>query len=308
MSAQEWIALVGSIPAGAEHHGKIHLGAYQRRSELVNGRPSYVKIDNNDVMMWFASCKDTDRIEWISGLKKNLGQHIGPFYVRDCASTPKDITAVWHVAREAPSRGWSDAPSVHIISRPSNSSAEEVTVVSTRTAEQRNAEGKRHALDLNLFEAKRQKTVGDDLQAAVAKARSTLSPAVDKKVKELIRQDMDLFVADQIDGVELGRRKAVARAKAEKDHKPLSEFDALWSDHQQAVAARVAAEEEVEKMMATEDATEAKLRSGQKNRLDATQTGWPVCITRRLCEDQRVPRSLDSLTQTGWAVCITRRL
>ena len=96
-----------------------------------------------------------------------------------------------------------------------------VEVTGERTREQRDAEGRKRAIDLNLLDAnKRPRTASTELQTQVAKARSVCTGEVQKRVEELIRPAVADFVVDKIDEVELVRRKAVARAKAESEHAP----------------------------------------------------------------------------------------
>ena len=101
--------------------------------------------------------------------------------------------------------------------------------------------------------------------------------AVHKRVEELIRPAVADFVVDKIDEVELGRRKAAARAKAEAEHAPLSALDAAYGKYTAAVAARVATEDEAEKAIAAamgaEDAAEAELQAAVKALLPSSSSG-----------------------------------
>ena len=76
-------------------------------------------------------------------------------------------------------------------------------------------------------------------------------------------------MADKIDEAELGRRKAAARKTAEAEHAPLSALDAAFGKYTAAVAARVAAEEGVDKAMAAEDAAEAEVQAAVRALLPA---------------------------------------
>ena len=143
-----------------------------------------------------------------------------------------------------------------------------------RTREQRDAEGRKRAIDLNLLDAnKRPRTASTELQTQVAKARSVCTAEVHKRVEELIRPAVADFVVDKIDEVELVRRKAVARAKAESEHAPLSTLDAAYSKYTAAVAARVAAEDEAEKATAAEDAAMAQLQAAVKALVPSSSSG-----------------------------------
>ena len=103
----------------------------------------------------------------------------------------------------------------------------------------------------------------------MATARSVCSAAVYKRVIELIGPAVQEFVADKIDEAELGRRKAAARKTAEAEHAPLSALDAAFGKYTAAVAARVAAEEGVDKAMAAEDAAEAEVQAAVRALLPA---------------------------------------
>ena len=140
---------------------------------------------------------------------------------------------------------------------------DEVSFVAERTPAQRNAEGKRNAIDLDLLDSvsKRLKTPKTELQTSVAKARSVCQPSIDKRVKELLRPAFDEYAEDKIDDAELKRRKIKARQDAEKEHQPLTALDTAYAEYEKAVQARVRAEEAVEQAIADEDAAEAKVQA-----------------------------------------------
>ena len=137
---------------------------------------------------------------------------------------------------------------------------DEVTVVATSTPETRNTTGRKHAIDLELFEPKRAKTPSLALETMVAKRRSVLTPAVDKKVATHMQLSFEQFVANKIDAATLERRKVAYRKVVEKHDSPISALDAAHEKYRAAVAARVAHEEAGEKLRAAEDAAEAELR------------------------------------------------
>ena len=145
-----------------------------------------------------------------------------------------------------------------------------------RTREQRDAEGRKRAIDLNLLDAnKRPRTASTELQTQVAKARSVCTGEVHKRVEELIRPAVADFVVRKIDGIELEKQRAAAFAKAESEHAPLSKLDAAFSAYTAAVAARVAAEDEAEKAMAAEDAAAAALQAAVKTLLPSASEAGP---------------------------------
>ena len=137
---------------------------------------------------------------------------------------------------------------------------EEVTIVGTSTPAERDAEKRKHAFDLELFEPKRSKTPSVELETIVATRRSVLTPAVDKKVMEMMKPHFEMFVANKIDETELKTRKAAARATAEAEDARLGALDAAHAKYTAAVAARVAHDGAGEPLRAAEDAAEAELR------------------------------------------------
>ena len=70
-----------------------------------------------------------------------------------------------------------------------------VEVTGERTREQRDAEGRKRAIDLNLLDAnKRPRTASTELQTQVAKARSVCTGEVQKRVEELTRDDTSNYM------------------------------------------------------------------------------------------------------------------
>ena len=154
-----------------------------------------------------------------------------------------------------------------------------------RTREQRDAEGRKRAIDLNLLDAnKRPRTASTELQTQVAKARSVCTAEVQKRVEELARPAVADYLVDKIDEAELRRRKAAARAQAESEHAPLSKLDAAFSAYTAAVAARVAAEDEAEKAIAaaiaSEDAAAAELQAAVKTLLPSASEAGPSGVVK----------------------------
>ena len=92
---------------------------------------------------------------------------------------------------------------------------------------------------------------------------------VETRIKALIQPTYDDFVADKIDAAELDKRKAAARKTAESEHAPLSALDAAYGKYTAAVAARVAAEEGVDRAVAAEDAAEAAVQEAVRALLPA---------------------------------------
>ena len=111
----------------------------------------------------------------------------------------------------------------------------------SRTREERDAEGFAHAIDLETPQ-KRHRAAKADVATRVAKARSTCSTEVDTRFRALMQPHCDAFVADEIDGAELQRRKASMREKAVAEHGPLSTLDQAFVDYTEAEKVRAAAE------------------------------------------------------------------
>ena len=285
MADADLIALVGSLPADSMSANAKRLGLYKKQSKRVNGRHTYVKVDDDECAIWY----DDDEIEksWSVGgtsdLKAGNYDTCG-LYVESAAMTPEAATGEWNASI---GKVFNAAPNVRAVAlnldpakwksvgtaaaAAAASAEEEVTVVSESTPQQRNAEGRKRAIDLNLLDSlsKRPKTASAELQTRVATARSVCSAAVDKRVKELIQPAIDDYVADKIDAATLDQRKAAARKTAEAEHAPLSALDAAFGKYTAAVAARVAAEEGVDKAMAAEDAAEAEVQAAVRALLPA---------------------------------------
>ena len=139
-------------------------------------------------------------------------------------------------------------------------SADEVSVVSERSREQKDAEGRKSAIDLEVgaVETPRKRT---DVETRVAKARSLCSTEVDARARELMEEHYKEFIAERIDGAELERRRAAARDQAAKEHPPLSALETAFAAYTAAAAAEQAAEARRE---AAEATLEAALRALEK--------------------------------------------
>ena len=266
----EMIAIVGNLPQVVLKSNPLvanALGVFTKRSELVNGAPTYVKDENQDQALWWLAPD-----YWIIGDVGHSGSGRGRVYLRSSTKRIEDAKGMWW-ATTGPANGWVQAPDLRVLRHAPPPDEPEVAVVGERTREQRDAEGRKRAIDLNLLDAnKRPRTASTELQTRVATARSVCTAAVHKRVEELIRPAVADFVVDKIDEAELGRRKAAARAKAESEHAPLSTLDAAYSKYTAAVAARVAAKDEAEKAMAAEDAAEAELQAAVKSLLSSSSS------------------------------------
>ena len=82
------IALVGPTP---QNQQADMLGVFLKRTELVNGFPSYTKAGDGGVMLWHAG------ESWTVGAAANLGQDRGWVSVRDSCLRPEASSVTWDV-------------------------------------------------------------------------------------------------------------------------------------------------------------------------------------------------------------------
>jgi len=106
LAAAERVHLVGTTPYGAH---RDYLGAYDRETELVNGRPAYAMAGNVDKMLWFSSVNGY----WHAGPRANLGGPRGWLAVYDRAPLPERVTGEWQVG--AADSSWTAAPDVRCL-------------------------------------------------------------------------------------------------------------------------------------------------------------------------------------------------
>ena len=149
---------------------------------------------------------------------------------------------------------------------------EEVAIVGERTLAQRDAEGRKRAINLEYeTPRKRGRAMAGAMEERIVGARSVCTAAVDKRVRELAQPALDEYMADRIDAAELDRRKTQARQKATAEHAPLTELDRASAGYMEAVSARTKAEAALSTSEAAEDAAEAKLEAV----LHALEQGQP---------------------------------
>lgn len=256
------IGFAGALPADAHPHAKTAFCYSFKKHSVCNGCPSYVNADAN-WMLW--SIKAYGRRSWIVGKAGFMGQRVGFMTVQDDAQVAEQITGTWAVltTREKTTRStaqWAAAPRLKLLHN-SQVGSDDVTVTRVRTREERDADGRAHALDLNLFDVKRPRTAPCELETRVTTARSVCTAAVDKRVIELMQPAMAQYVKNEIDAAELDRRKAATRATAEAEHPPLSRLDKCYTAYTEALAARIKVEDAVERAMVTEDAAKAELEA-----------------------------------------------
>ena len=251
----ETIALVGELPSTAnqEAYERLILGVYNRRSELVNGAPSYVKASGERYMLWHVS-----EWGWCVSFASNKGKPLGFIRLSSDKKRLEDAIGTWQVVNE---KSWLDAPGLRLLRHVPP--ADEVSVVGERTRDQKDAEGRKRAIDLTegTMETPRKRSRADDVETRVAKARSLCASEVAARARTLMQAHYQEFCDEKIDGAELERRRAAAREQAEKEHPPLSALDKAFAVYTAAAAAEQAAEAKRE---AAEATLEAALRALEK--------------------------------------------
>ena len=255
-TTREMIAIVGTLPEGSgRHRARRAFGNFTERSEQVNGAPSYEKVGDEDIMMWRLT--EDGRTNWLIG--EEVGTDVCLMYKH--AKRIEDATGTWQAGapEAADDEDWVDVPDVRVMRVVPLPDEEDLEVVGERTREQRDAEGRKHAIDLDDDDAeaprKRSKLRSKaGLETRVAKARSLCQEAVDARVHELLKPVLEDFAKGKIDGAELETRREAARQQAAAGHAPLTKLDQAFADYNAAVAARVKAE-------AAEDAAGAKLEA-----------------------------------------------
>jgi hypothetical protein len=114
----------------------------------------------------------------------------------------------------------------------------EVEVVSVRTREQRDAAGRKRAIDLDddavTTPPQRVRAAHDDahLTTRVAKAHSLMQPQVDAAYRALLQPHFSAYAADEIDAAELDRRKQRAHDEAASQHQPALSLNRAHSTYE----------------------------------------------------------------------------
>ena len=98
------------------------------------------------------------------------------------------------------------------------------------------------------------------------------------KVRALLKSAIDDFVCDKIDAAALESRKAAARAQAEKEHPQLAKLQDAFEAYTAAVDARVAAEDTLSQLQASEDKADANLRAVVSALLPSSAVGPSGCV------------------------------
>ena len=231
------ISWTDKAPANKAHSNAVaHLGAFTKQPQLVNGHPCYVHEGRADVMLW---CDPKQY--WSIGTKGDLGTFACSVYCRQTGvPLPENLTGVWAIFRLGAGLSFPpDAIKVTIL--PSASSSDtDVTITGARTREERDAAGRKRAIDVESEQVRKQAKTA--LETHVAEARSTCDAAIAVRVEALIQTAFKEYAADKIDEDELKRRKKAAREQAVAEDAPLTTLDKAYGVYVAATAARVAAE------------------------------------------------------------------
>ena len=260
---------MGDVPGDAHPDREKCFGVFKVRVGLVNGLPSFVKAassnEESDVFMWSANVQPDQRGWFVSPRKDRIGTTRAAFYVLDDAQHPDQIKAMWKVPNS--DKNWTSAPNLKVINSATVEKLDqwlnEVSVTGERTREEKDAEGRKHAIELDgLDPPKRARTVSRELEDRVVKARSIYTKAIHDKTIDLLKPAIDQWASDKIDDAELKQRKIDAQKDAEAEHEPaLAPLEAAYESHTADVAERVRAEERMESAVAAEDKSNAALQA-----------------------------------------------
>ena len=136
----------------------------------------------------------------------------------------------------------------------------DVAVVGERSREQKDAEGRKRAIDLEAgggggastrtavrggeTPRKRSRTHEGQLEERVVTARSVTDADIDRRSKAIMQPVFDEWMNGNLSEAELPRRKEAARAQALAEHGPRFKLDAAFAKYTAAAKARAEAEEQ----------------------------------------------------------------
>ena len=148
-----------------------------------------------------------------------------------------------------------------------NAAAAAAAAVSTWTRDQRDAAGRKRAIDLDddavTTPPQRVRAADDDadLTTRVAKAHSLMQPQVDAAYRALLQPHFSAYAADEIDAAELDQRKQRAHEEAASQHQPALSLNRAHSTYESASRAAAAAYEAYEAAAAAAAAAKLSLES-----------------------------------------------
>ena len=115
---------------------------------------------------------------------------------------------------------------------------DDVVVTGARTREERDAEGRKNAIDLEAEEM--------PLATRVAAAKAKCAAALKTRYRALLQPALEAFAMDTIDEHELKRRRTAAGEQANAEHAPLFALERAYASHTTAQAAAAEAERTLE--------------------------------------------------------------
>ena len=257
------IGFVGPAPEDMHENIPQRTGLFRRRDEDCDERPSYAHCDSrNDTAMWYSSG------HWRIGKKEKFGSGTSSLRISCHVTLPQNITGTWKVLHKNNSQRL-DSENIKVQVPPVRSSGddEEVAFVGERSRAERDADGRKRAIDVESESARKQARAA--FETRVATARSLCSAAADSEYRALTKPACDAYMADEIDEEELKKRKAAARAQAEARKTSLVALDAAFDaylavtkEHTAKVATCSAAVDEAKAKL---DAAESAFAEAEQN-------------------------------------------
>ena len=163
------ITLSGATPNGLQRR---HQGVFQKRAELVNEHVSYVHAGDDGTLLWHAGAF------WWVGTLAYLGKRRGFIGAQDGSLDPASVEAGWWEAWDDDSKQWRAAPALQCALTPADD--DEVQLVGERSRQEKDAELRKRAIDLEAespADGKRAKADAQPSTSAAATAASTIDLA-----------------------------------------------------------------------------------------------------------------------------------
>ncbi|EOD28998.1 hypothetical protein EMIHUDRAFT_113963 [Emiliania huxleyi CCMP1516] len=263
------LLITGELPADAHPGARNACGLYRRQGHLVNGKPAFMKdgqllsSTGEAMAMWFHDDGNGQK-SWLVGKHTNLGNDDAYLELRCSDDEPAQTDCIEWLAANLDDETWMAAPQLrhYAIVKPGGVEPD-VVVVEERTRKQRDAEGRKRAIDVDSADSRKRARSALDLR--VAKARSLRASVVDARYKALLQPSVNDWADDKIDDVVLSKRKATAREAANSEDAPLRALESAYAGFTAAIersrqavdAARLA----VQQAEHAEDAAEVTLET-----------------------------------------------
>lgn len=291
MDAVEALLITGELPDEVHPMARLSRGLYFKSpSRTVADMPLYIKqplphgqtyaMDSGvEMAMWYnpwqLESDDSGPMaarefgsNWSIGKisdsgKGKLANVSMAVPVRDASVVVENFAKNWFAA-DPQDTSWVAAPHLKVYAvTAAGADTSNCIITGERTVEQRNAEGRKRAIDLDGPETR--KLARSCLETRVAEARSLRTAAVDAKYKSLLQPAMDAWADDKIDDDELHRRKKEARNSAEQNDSLLNKLNSAYSGFNTAIdttkTTLAAARSAEAQAAAAEDAAEAVLEA-----------------------------------------------